>query len=1457
MECFARRVAKRLLWTAGMAIASLPMAASAQTLPALADVIQTTAGQFHSCALTRSGAVSCWGSNRVGQLGARDAAPNQRETPVAVFGLDSGVQAIAAGQLHTCALLQSGQVRCWGANAAGQLGDGNIEPRAQPVTVSALGGSAIAISAGEEHSCAVLVGGALRCWGRNTYGQLGDGSFEDRLLPVSVQGIAAGATAVAAGHYHSCAVQNGAALCWGRNELGQLGDGQFGGRATPAPVSGLGSGVGWISAARGHACALTLSGAVRCWGDNAEGQLGDGSRQQRRTPVTVSGLGSGVRQVVTNFQHSCALNDASGVLCWGDNFYGQIGDDSAFDRELPTPVSGLGNGIASISAGYLHGCASTMGTEEVRCWGNNFDGQLGDGSFTNRLTPRDVVGLSTGVEQVATGFQHSCAWSAARGIQCWGDNSFGQLGNGATTSSETPVAVQQFGNASGVMSGGVFHTCALSTAGGVRCWGQNSFGQLGDDSFTDRALPTDVAGLASGVNGIAAGGFHTCAVLGSGSVRCWGSNFAGQLGIGSQSDLGAPAEVTGFPAPVQRIAAGEAHSCALTQSGAVLCWGSNAAGQLGDGTLTGRTSPTSVSGLSSGVREISVSGNFSCALLQSGAVRCWGGNESGQLGDGSVLNRLTPAPVSGLTSGIVSIEAAWYHACALDGGGGLRCWGRNTEGQLGDNSTLPRLRPQPVAGLGVGVLANSGGGGQNCVLLQGGRLRCWGANNFGQVGDGSSWGVRTPVAVVLDAPRRAVSSVTPAANAASSLASIDASGRYVAFQSEASNLIAGDSNAAADVFRRDRETGEILRISVDNDGIQLAADSSEPAISGDGQLVAFVAADAAVGALLGESHHKRLERQKGGGHSLLLRNLLTGSTQRVGPAQPGGTDTAADIAAEGGSIAWTQPVSNATEGLVGQQNVYRSTLVRNVDGSVMVGAAQCVTCRPLTAAGLPSSTPSNGDSRNPSLSDDGRWLAWETKASNTLPGGGGKSSPCPGSSVILLRNVLTGVTLPVSTPAAGGGCGAPIQGSSAPSVSGDGTAVAFASDQPLVAGDSNAHADVHLWTAASGELIRVSVGSGGEEGNGASGAPSLSADGRSVAFVSAASNLDTSFADNNDVADVHVARIGGSVARLSVSDAGGEAARPGIQPALSDDGSQLAYASTAGNLAPGAVDNLSGVFVRSNPLAASSSSDRSGVWWRASESGWGLVTADQGSAVVLGWFTYDVDGEPTWYSGALTPQSDGSYRGQLFRNTGVPLAQISGLAVESSFWVADASLRFSGRDGLQFDYQLVGSAAGSKTMVRFPFGARRLQCRPSDAAGRLAASNYSDIWWGGAQTSGWGLFITQIDAQLFPVWFTFDGDREAIFYTGIGSAHPDNSFSGTLFRSRNGTPAALIDNAPASTGTDSVGSFRLAPSDGSHADFSYSIAGVTQSKRIERYVFGSTLPVCETIGSTAGKDTQF
>jgi alpha-tubulin suppressor-like RCC1 family protein len=352
--------------------------------------------------------------------------------------------------------------------------------------------------------------------------------------------------------------------------------------------------------------------------------------------------------VSAGYAHTCALTVDGGVKCWGNNNSGQLGDGTTSGRFIPLDVLELWTGIGTIDAGGWHSCAVTKGGVG-KCWGVNFSGQLGDGTTMSRSIPSDVAGLSNGVASISAAVEHTCALTSSGGVKCWGYNWYGQLGDGTGNSSTTPVDVVGLSNGTVVISSGQYHTCALTTGGGIKCWGSNTFGQLGDGtgSHTNNFQPTpvEVIGLGSGVVAISSGMWHTCAVTTAGGVKCWGNNDRSQLGDGTTTLRTAPVDVVGLSSGVAAVSAGEYHTCALTKRGGVKCWGDNLFGQLGDGTKNGSSTPVDVLELSSGVSAISAGYSHTCALPLGGGVRCWGRNDFGQLG---INPGWTPVDVVGL-----------------------------------------------------------------------------------------------------------------------------------------------------------------------------------------------------------------------------------------------------------------------------------------------------------------------------------------------------------------------------------------------------------------------------------------------------------------------------------------------------------------------------------------------------------------------------------------------------------------------------------------------------------------------------------------------------------------------------------------------------------------------------------------------------------------------------------------
>lgn len=355
------------------------------------------------------------------------------------------------------------------------------------------GTGATALSAGAYHTCAVLPSGGVDCWGFNAYGELGNGGAADSHLPVGVVGFSSGVAAVSAGAHHTCVLAaSGGVQCWGDNTYGQLGDGTKSGSTVAVAVRDLPATVTSISAGTYHNCAVA-PGLLKCWGENAHGQLGDGSLQDRSTPVAVLGLASTVVAVAVGWHHTCALTSAGGVQCWGGNLHGQLGNETFTDSGAPVSVKGLSTGVLAVAAGTEHTCALTA-AGAVQCWGHNDHGQLGDGTYTDSAAPVQVTGLTSGVSAVSAGWYNTCVIVSGGGVQCWGDNTRGQLGSDVEAGSQTPTAVAGVGSASGVTTG-ADHTCALLSQG-VKCWGYNASGQLGNNASSfGNELPVSVLGL--------------------------------------------------------------------------------------------------------------------------------------------------------------------------------------------------------------------------------------------------------------------------------------------------------------------------------------------------------------------------------------------------------------------------------------------------------------------------------------------------------------------------------------------------------------------------------------------------------------------------------------------------------------------------------------------------------------------------------------------------------------------------------------------------------------------------------------------------------------------------------------------------------------------------------------------------------------------------------------------------
>ena len=709
-----------------------------------------SAGGYHACHLTGRRQVLCYGHNRFGSLGDGMLAYQREEHDRAALraaGLSS-VLDVTSGERHSCALVASGQVYCWGANDGGQVGDGTLTNRPVPVPVFGLA-DAISVSAGADHSCALRVDRTVSCWGRNSDGELGVGDRIRYTYPVAVPGLS-GVISVSAGgsseNASTCAITiGGQAFCWGANNYGQLGTPATSWQLSPVLVPDRPP-LASISVGGIHACGLDEVGQVLCWGNNNWDQLGQD-------------LDFDATAVVASGSHSCALLQNRTVTCWGQNDYGNLGNGSFVGSATPVAVAGLDDVVELAadssgggSLGRSHTCAKRA-NGEVYCWGSNRYGKIGDG-YLGIAVPATVDDAPASYTQVAAGGDHSCGLLAGGGARCWGTNDSGQLGNGTTLRSAIPQTVVGLADAV-QLAAGRFHTCALHGSGNVSCWGANNYGQLGSGTTSSSLLPQSVMGISTAV-AVVAGGSYSCALLVSGTALCWGLNESGQLGTGTNSYQELLPATVAWPDSLAALSAGLVHACAQTASGRVICWGANRHGQLGDDSASSISRwPVLAAGINDAVAIVAggesrdiITGPFghSCALLASGRVKCWGYNAYGQVGDGTLQNRRLPVEVPGLGN-VIALSAGGTHTCATSPAGALRCWGGNDLGQVGNASTVnidipSTFLPAPA------LDSVSAGRDHTCAIGRSSHLPvCWGNNRYLAIGIASGIARPSPTRV--------------------------------------------------------------------------------------------------------------------------------------------------------------------------------------------------------------------------------------------------------------------------------------------------------------------------------------------------------------------------------------------------------------------------------------------------------------------------------------------------------------------------------------------------------------------------------------------------------------------------------------------------------------------------------------------------------------------------------------
>lgn len=717
-----------------------------------------------------------------------------------------GLDQITSGEEFTCGLTAAGKAYCWGANSFGQLGNGTNISSKIPVEVdmSAFPDTYFKqISAGSEHACGVAGNGSMYCWGRNASGQLGNGTTTNSYTPVLVD-VSANSYGgyddifyfkqVEAGNNFTCGLSViGVIFCWGTNEKGQLGNDDmsvtFSAIPVVVPFSHIGPNREAIQITTGYdfACALSANGRAMCWGSNEYGQLGNESSDDssaRAINITFDDIEdryAHMIKIAAGYGHVCGITSAGKGICWGKGDQGQLGDGNSNSSPDPVFVKTEENYSYHVSTyGYGHFIEITAGSGfscaidslgNTFCWGTGAKGQLGNATYNSYDAPILVYDYYFGdFVKIDSGRDHSCGFNAEGKGYCWGEGSRGQLGHYVQTSSSYPIYMHMndIGESpnlhfSTLSEGLDYHVCARSSNGKSYCWGDNSDNQLGlnEGVPSNKSSPQEVS-IISNLKFITTGNQNTCGITSSGVVNCWGLLDTGEAGRGNYDDSSSTArpiistywtsDDNFFTLSMYDSVGG------LTGSGKGYSWGSNSSGQLGvyspgEEFPLDSAVPYSMnyyiagsSGENKDIKTLSKGYNHGCLILGSGLLRCWGDNTYGQLGVTAGSPTISQTPIS--TSSpytFQQVSAGYNFNCALNEAGIAKCWGRNNYGQLGDGTSPTDAHypdyidysPMQTDNESIAFTQISTGLYHACGVTGSGKVYCWGYNSYGQLGDGS------------------------------------------------------------------------------------------------------------------------------------------------------------------------------------------------------------------------------------------------------------------------------------------------------------------------------------------------------------------------------------------------------------------------------------------------------------------------------------------------------------------------------------------------------------------------------------------------------------------------------------------------------------------------------------------------------------------------------------------------
>jgi alpha-tubulin suppressor-like RCC1 family protein len=627
-----------------------------------------------------------WGFNGNGQLG--DGTTVDKSSPVQTIAGGLDWKSVSVGQSHTTSIKTDGTLWVWGDNAAGQLGNNSTTNTSVPTQLlgrEILEGVVTQVAASGFSGAAIKNDNTLWVWGLT-------GSSSN----VPIQNVMGGTdwSQTSGGFYHTAAIKlDGTLWLWGNDNYGQLGDGSN--SYPPSPVQTIAGGTNWkqVSCGYQHTAAVKTDGTLWMWGRNDLGQLGDDSTTHKSSPVQTIATGTDWSQVACGRHYTAAIKTDGTLWMWGQDNYGQLGDADIANKSSPGQTVAGGTNWSQVAAnGGRHGAAiKNDGT--LWTWGFNSSGQLGNGTGISAGSPAQTISGGTNWSQVSCGYNNTMAIKADGTLWVWGDNTGGYLGDGSNTNRSSPIQTIIGGTTwQAVSCGGTGNTLAVKTDGSIWSWGWNGNGQLGNGTTTPTTAPAHNAPTPTWLH--SSGGYlHTAAIKPDHSLWVWGNNTYGQLGNGTTASESNPIQTTAGGTNWKQVSCGYHHTAAIHLDGSLWTWGENSAGQLGNGTTVNTSNPIQTIGGGNNWKFVVCGHHHTAAIKNDGTLWLWGDNTAGQLGDGTTVG--TSSPTQTILGGFTwkAVACGTDHTAAVKTDGTTWAWGNNFNGQLGNGVTVNSSAP--------------------------------------------------------------------------------------------------------------------------------------------------------------------------------------------------------------------------------------------------------------------------------------------------------------------------------------------------------------------------------------------------------------------------------------------------------------------------------------------------------------------------------------------------------------------------------------------------------------------------------------------------------------------------------------------------------------------------------------------------------------------------------------------